>query len=71
MAREVHIDVSLLFDWVIYHETFARFGLVYWKAAVAMKGLRFCNMDPEAARVFAPRVGFRTQLGLVSVTELL
>ncbi|KAK1249244.1 hypothetical protein MKX07_002760 [Trichoderma sp. CBMAI-0711] len=69
LAREVHIDVSLLFDWVSYHETFARFGLVYWKPAVALRGLRFCAMSPETAQVFVPRNDFvcdRDVLGYTS-----
>ncbi|EHK17417.1 uncharacterized protein TRIVIDRAFT_210335 [Trichoderma virens Gv29-8] len=58
LAQEVHADISLLFDWVSYHEIFARFGLVYWKPAVAMRGMRFCAMDPVAAKMLVPRHDF-------------
>ncbi|KAL7961010.1 fungal-specific transcription factor domain-containing protein [Trichoderma compactum] len=58
LAQEVRGDVSLLFDWVAYHEIFARFGIVYWKPEAAMRGMRLCAMDPVAARIYVPRNDF-------------
>ncbi|KAH6608604.1 hypothetical protein Trco_001950 [Trichoderma cornu-damae] len=69
VAPGAHIDLSMLFDWVSYHEAFALFGLVYWKPAVALRGMNFCAMDPEAARSFVPRHNFgcdRQVLGYTS-----
>ncbi|KAL7946043.1 fungal-specific transcription factor domain-containing protein [Trichoderma barbatum] len=58
LAQQVHNDTSLLFDWVSYHEIFARFGLVYWKPAVAMRGRKICAMDPVTARLLVPQHDF-------------
>ncbi|RFU81843.1 hypothetical protein TARUN_352 [Trichoderma arundinaceum] len=69
LVREVHTDLSILFDWVAYHETFARFGLVYWKPAAAMRAAKFCTMDPAAVKAFVPRNDFGCDREVLSHTS--
>ncbi|KAL7935391.1 fungal-specific transcription factor domain-containing protein [Trichoderma chlorosporum] len=71
LAHEVHSDISLLFDWVSYHEVFARFGLVYWKPAAAMRGMRFCTMDPVAPGFYVPRNDFGCDRDVLKYTSVI
>lgn len=59
LLREAKIDLSLFFDWISYHETFGRFGLLYWKTAESLRRMnKICAMDPVAIGSREPRVRF-------------
>ncbi|KAL6904339.1 fungal-specific transcription factor domain-containing protein [Trichoderma evansii] len=59
LLREARVDLSLFFDWISYHETFGRFGLIYWKTVEHLRRMnKICSMDPVAIGSRKPRDDF-------------